>query len=208
MAAGDHAAICYAKLARIFWRSRGRWRQSGVSSASSRRKTGSRTPSCVGTRKHSLEWARSGHKITNRKLAAFWTFDPVADWERIEQHGLNLSTGPKGGRSGRGRGARWSGRSSRRRSIAAKVRRVFEILRLHLRNEVVPRVDRPRMRFWGSSGPSCGPGTARLRRWNSLRSGCAAKKCARLRQARHLAHPGRSRGALIGRRHYKAIHMR
>ncbi|HEX7181382.1 MAG TPA: hypothetical protein VF756_06035 [Thermoanaerobaculia bacterium] len=45
---------------------------------------------------HALGWARSGHQITNRKLAAFAGLDPVADRERIERLGLNLSTGPKG----------------------------------------------------------------------------------------------------------------
>ena len=45
---------------------------------------------------HALGWAQNGHKITNRKLAAFAGLDPVVDRERIEQLGLNLSTGPKG----------------------------------------------------------------------------------------------------------------
>ena len=49
-----------------------------------------------GVTEHALEWARSGHRITNRKLAVFAGLDPVANRERIEQLGLNLSTGPKG----------------------------------------------------------------------------------------------------------------
>lgn len=49
-----------------------------------------------GITEYALRWARSGHQITNRKLAAFAGLDPVAHRERIEQLGLNLSTGPKG----------------------------------------------------------------------------------------------------------------
>jgi hypothetical protein len=49
-----------------------------------------------GITEHALEWARTGRKITNRKLAVFAGLDPVADRERIERLGLNLSTGPKG----------------------------------------------------------------------------------------------------------------
>jgi hypothetical protein len=54
-------------------------------------------PSCGGSR--STPWsgpARSGSKITNRKLAAFAGLDPVADRERIERLDLNLAIGPKG----------------------------------------------------------------------------------------------------------------
>jgi len=49
-----------------------------------------------GITEHALEWAKRGHKITNRKLSIFAGLDPVADRERIEGLGLNLSTGPKG----------------------------------------------------------------------------------------------------------------
>jgi hypothetical protein len=70
---------------------------------------------------HALEWARSGSKITNRKLAAFAGLDPVADRERIERLGLNLATGPKG-RNERTRERRDDrrGKFSRRRSIAGR----------------------------------------------------------------------------------------
>jgi hypothetical protein len=49
-----------------------------------------------GITEHALGWARSGHTITNRKLAELAGLDPVADRERIERIGLNLLTGPKG----------------------------------------------------------------------------------------------------------------
>jgi hypothetical protein len=49
-----------------------------------------------GITEHAVGWARNGSKITNRKLAEFAGLDPVADRERIERIGLNLSTGPKG----------------------------------------------------------------------------------------------------------------
>jgi hypothetical protein len=49
-----------------------------------------------GITEHAVGWARNGSKITNRKLAEFAGLDPVADRERIEQLGLNLSTGLKG----------------------------------------------------------------------------------------------------------------
>jgi hypothetical protein len=52
-------------------------------------------PSC-GESRSTPGRARNGHKSTNRKLAEFAGLDPVADRERIEQLGLNLSTGPKG----------------------------------------------------------------------------------------------------------------
>ncbi len=50
----------------------------------------------LGITKHAKEWAKRGHKITNRKLSVFAGLDPVADRRRIEGLGLNLSTGPKG----------------------------------------------------------------------------------------------------------------
>lgn len=49
-----------------------------------------------GITEHALAWAQRGYKITNRTLAVFAGLDSVANRERIEQFGLNLSTGPKG----------------------------------------------------------------------------------------------------------------
>lgn len=49
-----------------------------------------------GITEHAVGWARNGSTITNRKLAEFAGLDPMADRERIERIGLNLSTGPKG----------------------------------------------------------------------------------------------------------------
>jgi len=63
----------------------------------------------------------------------------------------------------------WRGRSSRRHSIAAKIRRAFGSSRKCSPSGAAPPVDRLRMRFWGNSGPSSGPGTAWLRPWDSYR---------------------------------------
>jgi hypothetical protein len=60
---------------------------------------------------HALEWARSGSKITKRKLAAFAGLEPAADRERIERLGLNLAIGPKG----------WNERTRKRRELARKI---------------------------------------------------------------------------------------
>ncbi len=89
-------AYCYAKLMRDFSELAGKVATIGrkycaqpagdlITDAELRRIT-----------EHALGWARGGHQITNRRLAAFAGLDPVADRERIERLGLNLSPGPKG----------------------------------------------------------------------------------------------------------------
>jgi hypothetical protein len=89
-------AYCYAKLTRDLSELAGRVATIGRKFCEQPAEDRITDAELRGITEHALEWARSGRKITNRKLAAFAGLDPVADWERIERLGLNLSTGSKG----------------------------------------------------------------------------------------------------------------
>jgi hypothetical protein len=89
-------AYCYAKLTRDLSEIAGKVATIGRKFCDQPAEDRITDAELRGITEHALEWARSGRKITNRKLAAFAGLDPVADRERIERLGLNLSTGPKG----------------------------------------------------------------------------------------------------------------
>lgn len=89
-------AYCYAKLTRDLSEVAGKVATIGRKLCEQPAEDRMTDAELRGITEHALEWARSGSKITNRKLAAFAGLDPVADRERIERLGLNLSTGSKG----------------------------------------------------------------------------------------------------------------
>lgn len=93
-------AYCYAKLTRDLSELAGKVATIGRNFCEQPAEDRITDAELRGITEHALEWARSGRKITNRKLAAFAGLDPVADRERIERLGLNLSTGPKGRKEG------------------------------------------------------------------------------------------------------------
>jgi hypothetical protein len=89
-------AYCYAKLTRDLSELAGKVATIGREFCEQPAEDPMTDSELRGITEHAVGWARNGSKITNRKLAIFAGLDPVADRERIERLGLNLSTGPKG----------------------------------------------------------------------------------------------------------------